>query len=106
MSKGYSVDLRERALQALDEGLSKSAAHRLFHISRSTIDHWPALREQTGSLAPRAVRSTRTRQLQGTAFEEFVPRHAHATHAHATWDERSRAWQRQTGVSLTAMSCL
>ena len=99
MSKGYSIDLRERVLQALDEGLSKSAAHRLFHISRSTVDHWLALREQTGSLAPRAVRSTRTRQLQGAAFEEFV-----RAQSHATLGEMSQAWQQQTGVSLTAMS--
>jgi len=99
MPKGYSIDLRERVLQALDEGLSKSTAHRLFHISRSTIDHWLALREQTGSLAPRAVRSTRTRQLQGAVFEEFV--HGQA---HATLDEMAQAWQQQTGVSLTAMS--
>ncbi len=34
------MDLRERVLQAIDDGLSKSAAHRLFRISRSTIDHW------------------------------------------------------------------
>ncbi len=99
MSKGYSIDLRERVLQALDEGLSKSAAHRLFHISRSTLDHWLALREQTGSLAPRAVRSRRTRQLQGAAFEEFV-----RVQAHATLGEMAQAWQQQTGVSLTAMS--
>ncbi len=99
MPKGYSIDLRERVLQALDEGLSKSAAHRLFHISRSTVDHWLALREQTGSLAPRLVRSTRTRQLQGAAFEEFV-----RVQAHATLAEMSRAWHEQTGVSLTAMS--
>ena len=99
MSKGYSVDLRERVLQALDEGMSKMTAHRLFHISRSTIDHWLSLREETGSLAPRAVRSTRTRQLQGAAFEEFV-----RAQAHATLGEMAQAWQQQTGASLTAMS--
>jgi len=99
MSKGYSLDLRERVLQALDEGMSKSAAYRLFHISRSTIDHWLALREQTGSLAPRPVHSTRARQLQGAAFEEFVQGHAHATLSEMRW-----AWHEQTGVSLTTMT--
>ncbi len=99
MAKGYSIDLRERVLQAIEEGMSKMTAHRTFHISRSTIDHWFALREQTGTLAPRSMRVTRTRQLQGTAFEEFV-----RGQAQATLDEMAQAWQQQTGVSLTAMS--
>jgi len=99
MSKGYSIDLRERVLQAVEEGMSKMTAHRTFHISRSTIDHWLALRAQTGSLAPRPMRVTRTRQLQGAAFEAFV-----RTHAHATLDEMARAWRQETGASLTAMS--
>ena len=53
MPKVYSIDLRERELRSLDEGLSKSAAHRVFHVSRSTIDDWLDLREQTGSVSPR-----------------------------------------------------
>ena len=99
MAKGYSVDLRVRVVQAIDEGMSKMTAHRTFHISHSTIDHWFALREQSGSLAPRPMRVTRTRQLQGAVFEEFV-----RAHAHATLDEMAQAWQQQTGVSLTDMS--
>ena len=99
MPKVYSVDLREAVLRSLDEGQSKSGVHRLFHVSRSTIDHWLALREQTGSVSPRAMRCGDTSSLQGEAFEEFVQRQAHAT-----LGEMSRAWQQQTGVSLTAMS--
>jgi len=99
MAKGYSVDLRGRVLQAIDEGMSKMTAHRTFHISRSTLDHWLALREQTGSLSPRVMRSSRTRQLQGAAFEEFV-----RDHAHATLGEMSGAWHEQTGVRLSEMS--
>ena len=99
MPKVYSIDLREVVLRSLDEGQSKSAAHRTFHVSRSTIDHWLAWREQTGSVSPRAMRCGGTSSLQGEAFEEFVRRHAHAT-----LEEMARAWQGQTGVRLTAMS--
>ena len=99
MSYGYSVDLRERVLQGLSGGMSKMTAHHVFDVSRPTIDRWLALRAQTGSLAARMPRHRRTRQLEGAAFEEFVQRHAHAT-----LGEMSRAWQQQTGVSLTAMS--
>ena len=83
----------------LDEGLSKRAAHHLFHISRSTIDHWLALREQTGSLAPRPMRRTRSCQLEGAVFQEFAVRHAHST-----LGEMAVAWHQENGVSLSAMS--
>jgi len=95
MSKGYSVDLRERVLQALDEGMSKMTAHRTFHISRSTIDHWLALRAQTGGVSPRASRAGRTSSLRGLAFEEFVCRHAHATRSRTP---RWTRWYRRGGT--------
>ncbi len=99
MAKGHSIDLRERVVGTLDEGLSKRAAHHLFHISRSTIDHWLALREQTGSLAPRPMRRTRSCQLEGAVFEEFAVRHAHST-----LGEMAVAWHQEKGVLLSAMS--
>ena len=99
MSKGYSVDLRERVLVSLDAGMSKMTAHQVFRISRPTIDRWIALREQTGSLSPRALPRTRPRQLQGAAFEAFAQRHAHAT-----LGEMAQAWHEERGVSLTPMS--
>ncbi len=99
MAKGHSVDLRERVVRTLDEGLSKRAAHQLFHISRSTIDHWLALREQTGTLVPRPMRRTRSCHLEGAVFQEFVRRHAHCT-----LGEMAVAWHREQGVLLSAMS--
>lgn len=99
MGKSYSTDLRERVLQAIGEGMSKTRAHRTFHISRSTINHWFTLRERTGRLDPPPQRRTYSRQLAGAEFEEFVRRHAHAT-----LGEMSLAWQQEKGVSLSVMS--
>jgi transposase len=99
MGKSYSIDLRERVLQAIEEGLSKTQAHRTFHISRSTINHWFALRERTGGLAPPPHRSSRTRQLEGQEFETFAHRHRQAT-----LGEMAAAWQQEKGVSLSVMS--
>ncbi len=99
MPKSYSMDLRECVLRSIDEGQSKSAAHRSFHISRSAIDHWLTLREPTGSVSPRAMHRTRPPQLHGGAFEEFV-----RGHADASLDEMAKAWHEQGGVLLSAMS--
>ena len=99
MGKGYSVDLRECVLHSLDEGMSKMVAHRTFHISRSTLDRWLALREQTGSVCPRAFGGGRTSSLRGAVFEEFVDRHTEAT-----LEEMVQAWGHESGVFLSDMS--
>ena len=99
MGKGYSIDLRERVLNAIDEGSSKQKAHLLFRVSRSTINHWFELRAQTGSMAPRVQGNRRAPQLQGAVFEEFVKRHAPSALA-----EMAQAWQQEQGVILSAMS--
>ena len=99
MGKSYSTDLRERVLQAIEEGMSKAQAHRTFPLGRSTIDRWFALREQTGGLNPPPHRSNRVRQLEGKEFEAFAHRHRHAT-----LGEMARAWQQEKGVSLSTMS--
>ena len=93
------MDLRERVLQAVAGGMSKRAVHRTFGVSRPTIDRWLRLREETGSLTPRRPRHRRVRQLEGAVFEEFASRHGYAT-----LPEMAQAWQRETGVVLTAMS--
>ena len=99
MGKRYSTDLRERVLRAIEEGMIKTQAHGTFHISRSTIDHWFALRLQTGRLDPPLRRSSGARQLEGKEFEEFARRHKHET-----LGEMALAWQEEKGVSLSIMS--
>lgn len=69
MPKIYSIDLRERVLQSLDEGLSKMAAHRTFRVSRSTIEHWLALRAQR-----EVARSARSRADRQRATLRFARR--------------------------------
>ena len=47
----YSLDLRERVLAAVDRGLSRTEAAKLFAVARATITDWVTLRRETGSLA-------------------------------------------------------
>jgi transposase len=51
--KQYSVDLRERLLQALDAGLSQAEATRLLGVSTATMQRWRQYQRRTGSVAPR-----------------------------------------------------
>ncbi len=48
MPASYSYDLRKKVLDAIDDGMSKSLASKIFKISRNTINLWLARREETG----------------------------------------------------------
>ena len=49
----YSLDLRKRVLAAVDEGMSHTAAAKLYKIARASIAKWVRLRRETGALAAR-----------------------------------------------------
>jgi transposase len=51
MSRGYSLDLRERVIALVDEGASRSAAARHFKIAASSAIKWAKRFEETGSFA-------------------------------------------------------
>ncbi len=97
MGKAYSEDLRLLVLRAVDGGQSKLSVHRSFGISRSTIDDWLALREQTGSLCPKPRASANRRAITDwVAFEEFATRHSGST-----LKQMSVAWQGENGRRLS-----
>lgn len=99
MGKAYSMDLRLRVLEAIDGGLSKMQAHQLYKVSRSTIDDWLALREQTGSVQVVSARCA----LQGLAAQEAFAAFAEQ-HQHSTLEQMSLAWHAQTQQSVSRMS--
>jgi transposase len=63
----YSIDMRERALQNVQEGMSKSAVCRLFKISRQTLHNWM----NSSSLSAKKV-ETRQRKLSKEALAAHV----------------------------------
>ena len=48
MPASYSYDLRTKVINAIDDGMGKTQASRLFQISRNTIELWLKKREKTG----------------------------------------------------------
>ena len=54
MPAPLSVDLRERVVAAVDAGEKIASVARRFGVTRPTIYAWLALREETGSVEPRA----------------------------------------------------
>jgi transposase len=52
MARAYSLDLRERLLQARDAGLAPVEIERLLGISRRTQRRWARRQADRGTLAP------------------------------------------------------
>ena len=65
MGKSLSMDLRARALAAVDGGVSRRAAARRFGVSISSVIRWDAARRETGGFAPKPQGGdTRSRRIE------------------------------------------
>jgi len=86
----YSTDLRVRVLDALDAGMSRREAVRIFQVSSGSIKRWLRLRRTRGDLTPkrpsgRAPSITPDRYPLLRAQLEAAPDAARAAHA-AQWN--------------------
>jgi transposase len=97
MPRAYSLDLRERALRALDAGLAAAEIERTFGISQRTLFRWKAHRAAGRSLAPRTSPGQAPRI--GPARHDAL-RAQIATHADATLAQHCDRWQAATGVRV------
>ncbi len=103
MGAPYSQDLRQRVLAALDGGMSKMAAHKVFGISRSTLDDWLGLRATTGSVAP-AVYKRGPQPLLKVAQEDVAAavRAFVQEQPDRTLEEMTVAWHEQGGAKVSS----
>jgi transposase len=100
MGKAYSQDLRLRVLSAIDGGMTKMAAHHTFRVSRSTIDDWLHLREQTGGVEAKKPGGGNEPAIKDLgAFEAFAARHSRCTLA-----QMSDVWEQETGRKLSGQT--
>src|ERR687894_3223831 len=95
--KTYSLDLRERALAALDRGMPRKEAVGVFRVSFARIKRWLKRREETGSAAPK--RRPGMRRRVGATVEErrALWRQLEENHE-ATLEEHRRLWGPERGV--------
>lgn len=50
--RGYSIDLRQRVVDALDKGQTQEEAAERFNVGVATVYRWARLRRERGSVAP------------------------------------------------------
>lgn len=77
----YSVDLRQKIVDAIKNGMSQTDAERIFNVARRTIYSWLSIQEKTGSLEPQTDfqkgHSHAIKDLD--KFKKFVDNHADYT---------------------------
>ena len=73
MGKPLSMDLRARALAAVDAGMSRRAAAKRFGVGVSSVVRWDATRRATGCFAPKAQGGdTRSQRIEARGDEVMV----------------------------------
>lgn len=89
MAAPYSYDLRQKVMQAIDKGMRKSEASRVFALSRNTIDLWIKRREETGNYKASVgyQKGSRHKIRDWEKFQEFAQENGEKTQA-----EMAQAW--------------
>ncbi len=96
--RAYSPDLRTKIMAAVDHGMSKSEAARVFGVGLATIKRYAALRREQGTLAPKPHpgRPPLIRpEQQEVLWTQLV------AHPDAYLDEQCALWEAHTTVRLS-----
>jgi transposase len=89
MPSPYSYDLRRKVIEAIDGGMGKSQASKIFKISRNTINLWLHKREETGDYRAEDEyqKGYGTKITNLEEFKEFARQHGNQTQK-----EMAEAW--------------
>ena len=100
--RAYSIDMRERILQAVEQGYPREEIMKLFGISRSAIKRYLKQWHETGNISARPI--------PGRLSKKFAPLQAGLTpqlqaHPDVTLEVHCQLWEQEHGqrVSTTTM---
>ncbi len=96
--KAYSVDLRQRIVDAVDAGMPRGEAARLFQVSVATIKRYLQRRRTTGSLAP----GRSPGRTPGIAPAQYPTLAAQvAAHPDDTLAQHAATWRAEQGAAVS-----
>lgn len=97
--KAYSVDLRERIVAAVDAGLPRPEAARLFRVSVATIERYLKPRRERGHLTPGRSRG----RTPGIGAAQYPALAAQVTaHPDDTLAQHAATWRAAQGAAVSA----
>ena len=95
----YSVDLRERIVRAVADGVPRSVAARTFGVARASVQRYVGQHGAAGGLAPRTAPGPAHKIGPGAAASL---RAQVAAAPDATLAEHAERWEREQGERLSA----
>jgi len=98
MQMAYSVDLRERVVKAVDNGMPTEEAATMFAVSKRVIYIWLDLRNATGSLGPKTgyQKGHSHKITDWDKFKQFVE-----SHCKHTTPKMIIEWEKLTQVKVS-----
>ena len=93
--KPYSKDLRLKLLAAVDYGMPRAEAARIFGVSLPTVKRYLRLRRETGDVEPKPVPGPQA--LKGAALAAALPGQVREN-PDATLEEHREAFEEARGV--------
>jgi len=78
MAKGYSIDLRKRALSYVADGHEIKEASALFNVERTTLWRWQK-RAEAGHLGAYDNKTRRAKKLDGEKIKLYISKNPDAT---------------------------
>ena len=94
----FSIDLRERVMIAVDNGMEIDEAVKIFKLSRRTIYYWKTLRKTTNSLEPKSgYQKGHSHKITDlNQFKIFAKKHQHCTLI-----QMSIEWKKLTNINVS-----
>lgn len=96
--KAYSVDLRQRIMEAVDAGMPRTEAARLFRVSVATIKRYRQRRRATGGLLP-GRSPGRTPEIAPAQYPALAAQIA--AHPDATLAQHAATWRAEQGAAVS-----
>ncbi len=99
MARPYSDDLRQRAVAAVDGGLSRHQAAKRFSVGVSSVIRWVQAHRRTGSVSPKPVGGSRGCRIEGANRDWLLARIA--AKPDLTLEEMRRELLAERGLSAS-----
>jgi transposase len=99
--KAYSQDLRERILQAVDDGMQHKEIVRIFRVSAASIGRYVKQRREEGHVRPKAIPG-RPSQIEESLRQGLTGQLK--AKPDATLDQHCQEWEDKQGVPVSRWS--
>ena len=95
------MDLRERALAAVDRGMPRKKAVGVFGVSLASLKRWLKRRQETGSAAPKRKPGMRRRVGADAGERRALWRQLEENPEATTLEEHRGLWAEEHGVRVS-----